>query len=801
VLISYNWLVKYIETDLSAQRIAELLTSIGLEVEELTYYTTLPEGVENLIVGHVTEVSKHPNADTLKLTKVYTGGAELLNIVCGAPNVVQGQKVIVAKEGVKLHPVKGESFIIKKSKIRGELSEGMLCAEDEIGIGESHEGLLILPQDAEPGTSVIPYLKGYTDWMIEIGLTPNRVDAASHIGVARDLAALLGMKVKYPDMAVTLSQKHEKNIDIIIEDTEACPRYSGLVIKGVEVKESPEWIKDYLKVVGLNPINNIVDATNFVLHELGHPLHAFDLSQIRGKKIIIKKSEPGTRFTTLDKQERKLNGTELMICNADEPMAMAGIFGGLKSGITVETKDIFIESAYFDPATTRRSARRHQLFTDASFRFERGADPNITIKALGRIAKLILEIAGGEVIGPVYDVYPQPVNPVRLKFDYNYLDAVAGSEIPKQTVKNILSDLEFSILDDEETGLYIEVPTFKTDVKRPIDVVEEVIRIYSFDNIQMPKQIKSIVQVDRLEHSEKLKKRISAFLIDQGFYETYMLSFVKQEENRFFEERESIPVLNPISTELAEVRNNLLIPGLKAVLYNLNRQQSDIKFFNWDYIHQKMIGDYKQEYRLNLWLTGNNQHGNWHDKPQNIDFYIVKGIVTNILKLANRIEFEETSFSDAFFSAGITITGPNEKILGQYGRLQDKLLKQMDIDHEVFYVDLDAKTILRQHGIPLKYDPISRFPKVERDLAMIVPETLSYGDIRKLIEKTDNKILRKVSIFDVYKGKQVGEGLKSYAIRLEFEDKNQTLEDKMVDKVVQRIIYRLENELQVNIRS
>jgi phenylalanyl-tRNA synthetase beta chain len=778
-----------------------MLTSVGLEVENLEYYSTLPEGVEQLVVGHVTEMVPHPNADKLKLTKVYTGGPELLNIVCGAPNVAQGQKVIVAKEGTLLHPVKGEPFTIKKSKIRGEVSEGMLCAEDEIGIGESHEGLLILPEDAEPGTSVIPYLKGYTDWRIEIGLTPNRVDAASHVGVARDLAALLGMKVKYPDTAVTLSPKHENNLEITIEDPKACPRYSGLVIKGIEVKESPEWMQDYLRVIGLNPINNIVDATNFVLHELGHPLHAFDLSKIEGKKIIIKKSDPGTKFITLDKQERELNGSELMICNAKAPMALAGIFGGMESGITAETKDIFIESAYFDPSTTRRSARRHGLFTDASFRFERGADPNITLKALGRVAKLIYEIAGGEIVGPVYDEYPDPIQPVRLKLDYQYLNDVAGAEIPEQNVKSILSDLEFNILKEDETGVQLEIPSYKTDVKRPIDVVEEVIRIYSFDNIPMPKQIKSIVQVDRLEHAEKLRKKISAFLIGQGFYEASMLSFVKSEDNRYFEETESIPVLNPISADLAEVRNNLLVPGLKAVSHNINRQQPDVRLFNWDYIHHKKIGDYKQEYRCDLWLTGNIQPGNWHDKAQKIDFYYLKGLVTSVMQLANRTEFEETTFSDAIFSYGIAITGPNEKVLGKYGRLQDKFLKSLDINQEVFYADLDAKALLKQHGTALKYDPISKFPRVERDLALVVPETLTYSDIRKLIEKTDNRILKKVSIFDVYKGEQLGAGLKSYAIRMEFEDKNQTLEDKTVDKVVQRVIYRLENELQVKIRS
>jgi phenylalanyl-tRNA synthetase beta chain len=799
--ISYNWLLKYIDTDLNAEEIGKLLTSIGLEVEGIEYYTTLPLGVNDLIVGKVKEAIQHPNADKLKLTKVDTGGPELLNIVCGAPNVAAGQKVIVAVEGVTIHPFKGNPFVIKKSKIRGEFSEGMLCAEDEIGLGESHEGLLILDDNAEIGKPVSTYLKGYSDWILEIGLTPNRVDAASHIGVARDLAALLGMKVTYPDTHINIAAEGRADLEVVIEDPVACPRYSGLVIKGIEVKDSPDWMQDYLKAIGLNPINNIVDATNYVLHEYGHPLHAFDLSKISGNRIIIKRSEPGTKFTTLDKQERELNGSELMICNDEEPMALAGIFGGLKSGITTETKDIFIESAYFDPSVTRRSARRHQLFTDASFRFERGADPNVTIKALGRVAKLIHEIAGGEIMAPVYDEYPQPITPARLKFDYNYLNEVSGTIIAPETVKTILADLEFIIVSENNDGLVLEVPTFKTDIKRPIDVVEEVIRIYSFDKIPMPAQIKSIVQVSRLEHGEKIRKRISGYLIDNGFYESYLLSFVKEEDNRFFEELMPVQVLNPISLDLAEVRNNLLVPGLKAILYNLNRQQRDVKLFNWDHIHYQMGGDYKQEYRLNLWLTGAIQAGNWYEKSAKIDFYYLKGLVENILNLGSRSGYESRNFEDRFFSYGVSLIGPNEKMMAKFGRLDDKFLKKLDIGQEVFYADIDARLLTKAHGVPLKYDPISRFPKVERDLALIVPESLSYSDIRVLIEKTDNKILKKVSIFDVYKGGQVSEGFKSYAIRMEFEDKAQTLEDKTVDKLVQKIIYRLENDLEVKIRS
>ncbi len=800
--ISYNWLLKYIDTRLSASEIGEKLTSIGLEVEEIEYYSTLPKGIENLLVGHIVELAKHPNADLLHLTKVDVGGPELLSIVCGAPNVALGQKVIVALEGTTLYPQNREPFTIKKSKIRGEFSEGMLCAEDEIGLGESHAGLLILDPSAEIGKPVSQYLKGYTDWIFEIGLTPNRVDAASHIGVARDLAALLEKKVIYPEASMNPKEGDAPILKIKIEDAEACPRYSGIVIKDIEVKDSPEWIQNYLKAVGLKPINNIVDATNFVLHELGHPLHAFDLSKIEGNQIIIKKSDAGSQFTTLDKQERKLDGTELMISNANEPMAIAGVFGGLKSGINSETKDIFIESAYFNPSSIRRTSRKHQLFTDASFRFERGADPNITIKVLTRVASLIRNNAGGEIVGPIYDIYPEEIKPIQLKFEFNYLNGIAGAEIPNVSVKNILEGLEFKILEIDEAGFLIEIPTFKTDVKRPIDVVEEVLRVYSFDKIPLPVQLKSIVQVDKLHHSEKLKKRISSFLVNQGFFETYMLSFVKEEDNRnFSDEKTPVALLNPISADLSHVKNNILIPGLKALQYNINRQRTDLKIFNWDNVHSSNDGKHKQEYKLGIWITGSAQPANWKNKSKKTDFYDLKSFAEKIMTLAGKSGYDTQVLENSNFSYGLAYQDNNKKNLAIFGKISDSLIKQMDLGQEVYYAEFDAKVLLKSKVAGLKYDPISKFPKVERDLALIVPEELQYAQIRDLISKSDSKILKEVSIFDVYKGDQVGKGFKSYAIRMEFEDKAQTLEDKTVDKLIQKIIYRLENELGVKIRS
>jgi phenylalanyl-tRNA synthetase beta chain len=799
--ISYNWLKKYLNTDLSAQELAEKLTSVGLEVEEVHPYSTVPEGLENLTIGLVKEVSQHPNADRLRLTKVDVGGAELLNIVCGAPNVAAGQKVVVATEGTTIHPLKGEPFIIKRSKIRGEASEGMICAEDEIGIGSDHNGIMVLKEDARIGAPFSEYMPGYKDWIIEIGLTPNRVDAASHIGVARDLAALLNISVQYPKPQLLLDQAQTYPFEIKIEDTEACPRYSGLIIQGITVKESPEWLRNCLKVIGLNPINNIVDATNFVLHELGHPLHAFDLAKIKGNKIIVRRSEKGAKFTTLDKQERELDGTELMICNAGEPMALAGIFGGLESGISSSTTDIFIESAYFNPSVVRKAARRHGLFTDASFRFERGADPNGTLRALNRVASLIIEIAGGNALAPVYDEYPQPIQNIQIRLDYSYLNSIAGDEIPKTEVSAILKGLEMNILAEDEKGLLLEVPSFKSDVKRPVDLVEEVLRIYSFDRIPFGKRVKSVLQVDPGYHSGKRKSRISQFLADKGVHEAYILSFVKEEDNALYSGQDAVKVLNPLSADLAEVRNNLLIPGLRAIAYNLNRQQKNVSFFKWGHTHHQQENGRRQDYHLSMWFSGSQTAGNWHTQGRPVDFYELKAIVDQVCAFAKPGNYKTETVTPSYASYAMQYTGASgEKQVG-FGKVSEKLLRKLGIEQEVFYADFDASWLLEANNMSMEVRPISRFPKVERDLALQVPENLQYADIRNLIASTEKQLLKRISIFDVYEGKQLATGLKSYAIRLEFEDMEQTLEDKTIDQLMQKIIKRLDRELNVQIRS
>ena len=794
--ISYNWISKYIDHNLSPQELGDVLTRAGLEVEEIEHFSLAPANLDGLIVGHIRSLRKHPNAEKLNLTQVDIGTGTLLNIVCGAPNVAEGQKVIVAVIGTKLFPTEGEPFVIKKSKIRGEESEGMLCAEDEIGLGQSHEGLLILRDDAVIGSSFKEYLGGYEDDVFEVSLTPNRVDAASHIGTARDIAALIGKKVKYPEVAILEGKSAPSEMKIIIEDKEGCPRYSGIIVKNITVGDSPEWLQNSLKSIGLQPINNVVDVTNFVLHELGHPLHAFDLSKVKGNTIIVKNSKADSDFITLDKQSRKLDGSELMICNAEEPMALAGVFGGLESGISENTNAIFIESAYFNPSRIRRTGRRHQLFTDASFRFERGADPNITIFAMLRAAELIAEVSGGTIVDHIYDEYPQVISPVVMDFGYSYLSRIAGDEIPSLDVKNILESLEIKILREEEKGLQLEIPTFKSDVRRPIDVVEEIMRIYSFDKIAVPSRVKSILQTDPLNSKEQLRKKISAFLTSEGFNEAYHLSFVNSKENHATDE--AVQIMNPISIDLGQIRDNMLKPGLKSVLHNINRQQQNVKLFEWGHTYHIKEGKFYQNSFLSLWATGNQQHESWYSKDKKqVDYYFLKGIMEQVLALAGMRLPEYNETEDASYEFGMKAGN-----IFSLGKLSQAILKEADISRPVFYAELNFQTILNKtQGKQVHYDAISRFPRVERDLSLVVPKELKYEQIRDNIRKSGSAILKKVSIFDVYQGEQLRHGAKSYSIRLEFEDKTETLEDKKIDKLMKRIMEGLENDLNVSVRQ
>ena len=793
--ISYNWIGKYIHHQLSPQKLGEVLTSAGLEIEEITHFSLAPKGLEDLVVGHVKTVVPHPNADRLRLTTVDIGEENFLKIVCGAPNIAEGQKVIVAKVGALLHPSEGEPFTIKKSKIRGEESEGMICAEDEIGLGTSHEGVAVLKEDAKIGQAFLEYLNTFEDNIFEVSITPNRVDAASHIGAARDIAALIGTQVNYPAIAEIKNTKIAPELKIIIEDAEACPRYSGIIIKNIEVKDSPEWLQNSLRSIGLQPINNIVDVSNFVLHEMGHPLHAFDLSKIKGKEIHIKNAVAGTEFITLDKQVRKLDGSELMICNAEVPMALAGVFGGLESGINNTTKDIFIESAYFNPGRIRKTGRKHQLFTDASFRFERGADPNATIFAMLRAAKLIVEVSGGEIVPFIYDQYPVPIAPVQFDFDLDYLNKIAGIKIPEQEVKSILTALEIKIIQEQGNILTLEIPSFKIDVKRPIDVVEEVMRIYSFDKIPLPGLVKSVLQVDPLYTKEQLRKKLSHALVAHGFNEAFHLSFVNTNENKNAEA--AVQVMNPISTDLEFVRDNMLKPGLKSIAYNMNRQQSNVHLFEWGHTyHAKEEGFYQNTY-LSIWISGLQNNESWYNKEKKpVDFYYLKGICEELIhlsgvKIPEYKEIEDNLYEYAMKAGNIL----------QMGKVSAACLKAADISKPVFYAEIAVESLLNKiKGKEVHYQAISRFPRMDRDLSLLVPAALKYDKIKEVIKKSGTSLLKDMFIFDVYQGEQVKQGFKSYSLRLEFEDKNETLEDKKVDKIISKIMENLEKELEVSIR-
>lgn len=802
--ISYNWLKQYIDTDLDAYALAEKITSIGLEVEEVTRSSSTPENLSDFTIGEVKEVWQHPNADKLRLTKVDIGGDNLLQIVCGAPNVAEGQRVAVATVGTRVTPLEGEPFMIKSSKIRGEASEGMLCAEDELGLSDDHDGIMVLGNDAQVGQPLTTYLVPNVDYTIEIGLTPNRADAASHIGVARDLAALFNQKIKYPVIKtqLQLTNSASDGFEIHIEEPQMCPRYAGLIIRNVKVQDSPEWLKNALHAVGLSPINNIVDATNFVMYEVGQPMHAFDLKAIKGKKIIVEKAQAGTTFTTLDKQERKLEGNELMICNAEEPMALAGVFGGFHSGITEETTDILLESAYFSSSAVRATSRKHQLFTDASFRFERGTDPNICVDALRRIADIIIEIAGGEIQQPAIDVYPNPIVPKVIDLEYALVDRVAGTPIPRNEIKAILSGLEIQVLQENNEKLQLQIPSVKYDVTRPVDVIEEILRIYSFDKIPVPQQVSSVLQVNKLHSRETRRRRINEFLVSNGFYEAYHLSFVKESENHLLSiEKSGIRVLNPLSADLEYMRTSTLVTGLKSVAHNLNRQQSNVKLFKWGNTFDEQDGQIHEKQTLSMWITGNTNQANWHTNVAKADFFLAKAYLESILQIGNSKKVTTEAFSgNSIYAYGLNYVLKGE-VVATVGMLNKNICKEMDIAQEVFFVEADARFVLESGKTETKYAPISKFPRVERDLSLTVPQAVNYGQIREAVNKLDSRLIKKLYIFDVYQGEQVKEGYKSYAIRLEFEDTQKTLEDKVVDKIMNNLATRLETDLAVEIRK
>jgi phenylalanyl-tRNA synthetase beta chain len=793
--ISYNWLKTLIDTDLTPEQMDEHLTSSGLEVEGIEAFETVKGGLKGIVVGEVIEKEKHPDADKLSVTKVNVGANELLNIVCGAPNVAAGQKVLVAMIGAKLYPTTGEPFEIKKSKIRGAASEGMICAEDEIGLGNSHDGILILPDHAVVGTPAAEFFKLENDYVLEIGLTPNRADAASHYGVARDLAAILNCKNNTNTYEAKLHNIFElpeasniNKVEITIENTEACKRYSGLVISGITVKQSPDWLKNYLLAIGLRPINNIVDITNFVLHDLGQPLHAFDLNKITDNKIIVKTGLEGAKFKTLDGAERTLLANDLMICNSHEPMCMAGVFGGLDSGVGNDTTAIFLEAAYFNPAFVRKTSKQHGLKTDSSFRFERGTDPEMTITALKRAAALIFECAGGVLSMDIVDIYPEKLEPFQVAFSYHNCQSLIGKDIDKNTIKHIITSLGITITKEGNDGLLLSVPQYKTDVTREADVIEEVMRIYGYNNVEESTQIKFSASYADREKVTATDNTTANLLIGFGYNEMMGLSLTK--ESYYPEGTPLVKILNPLSTDLNVMRNTMLFGGLESLAYNINRKQADLKLFEFGKTYEKTDNEtfkYSETKHLTLFVTGRKYPENPYGENNKVDFAFLKASVESILNKLS-IKFKISELNDGSFSYGLSYSQKNKHLVS-FGLVDKSICKKLDVNTDVFYADFNWDSVLSLvDKTKLEFTEIPKFPAVRRDLALLLDKKVTYKELEELAYNAERKLLKDVNLFDIYEGDKLEAGKKSYAVSFMLQDEEATLNDKQIDNVMQKLI-------------
>lgn len=803
--ISYNWLKNYISVDIDPEKISDVLTDSGLEIDGMQKIQTIKGGLEGLVIGEILTKEKHPDADKLNCTTINIGGEEPLDIVCGAPNVAVGQKVVIATIGTTLY-AGDDSFKIKKSKIRGQLSEGMICAEDEIGLGKGHDGIMVLDDSVVVGTLAKDHFKIEDDYELEIGLTPNRADATGHIGVARDLVAVLGQKQEIklvkPSVDEFKVDNTDLNITVEIEDAELCPRYSGVTISGLTIKESPDWLKNRLLSIGLTPINNVVDVTNFVLHETGQPLHAFDAAKIIGNKIIVKTAADKTKFTTLDDTERELSVDDLMICNVENEMCIAGVFGGSKSGVSNSTTNIFIESAYFNAVSVRKSAKRHGLNTDASFRFERGADPRITIYALKRAASLIKEVAGGNISSEIIDIYPTSIENFAIDFSFDNCDRLIGQAIDRDVIKKILTDLEIEIIAEDRNSLQLSVPPFKVDVQREIDVIEEVLRIYGYNNIVLPDVLKSSLSYRTKPEKEKVTNIISDLLVSNGFNE--MLSNSLTKSDYYKETTDSlVRIKNPLSKDLDVLRQSMLFDGLETIVYNQNRRNSDVKLFEWGKTYFKTETKFKEHNHLSLFISGASTNENWDTtNVGEVNFYQIKGIVNAIMEKFGMNKFNvRTEESDlACLEYGLKHKVNNIDLV-EFGKIDATNQKQFDINNEIFYVIFNYDNFIKLVGMnKVVYKEVSKFPAMRRDLALLIDKAVSYSSIKELASKQERKLLKAINLFDVYEGKNLPEGKKSYAVSFQFQDENKTLVDKQIDKVMSKIINSLEKELDAQLR-
>lgn len=804
--ISNSWLQDYLKVDLSVDEIADLLTDIGLEVEGVEKFESIKGGLEGIVIGKIVTVEKHPDADRLKLTTVDVGQSEPLQIVCGAPNVAVNLKVPVATVGTWLYDG-DDSFKIKRSKIRGEVSNGMICGPDEIGLGEKTDGIMILSDDAKVGISGSEYFDIKTDTVFEIGLTPNRTDAMSHIGVVRDLKAALNtrnndLKMCLPSVKNFSIDNEKLNIDVKVISSELCPRYSGLSISNVNVDDSPDWLKNRLLSIGVKPINNVVDITNYVLHEIGQPLHAFDADKIKGKKIIVDKLQSETSFTTLDEVERKLSNEDLMICNEKEPMCIAGVFGGIDSGVSKSTKNIFLESAYFNPVSIRKSAKRHNLNTDASFRYERGCDPNITVYALKRAALMIKEMCSAEISSEIYDFYPTPIDNNDIKLSFDSLNKIVGQKLDKAIVKNILKNLEIKILDESETYLELSVPTYRVDVTREIDVIEEIMRIYGFNTIPLPEKITSSVSVINSKDSYSIKKLVSAFLSNNGFNEIMNNSLTKSSYNDLVDEikdENNVPIINPLSSDLNIMRRTLLFSALESIEYNQNRKNLDLKLFEFGKSYH-LFDSYIENQHLFLSFTGLKQQENWNSNKENIDFYYVKEYVHTLLERLNISKFKSKECSYFGLSQAM-IYSYKGKNLVEFGSVDQNILDKFKIRTHVFVANFNWDLILDLiQSKNISYTPVNKFPKIRRDLSLLIDNSISFEQLQKIAKNVNTSLLKDINLFDVYSGDKLPENKKSYAISFVFEDNSKTLTDHQVDEIMNKLIEEYKKSVGAEIR-
>ncbi len=814
--ISYSWLKDYLKTEQGPEELSKILTDIGLEVESLEKEESVKGGLEGIVIGYVVECEQHPNADKLSVTKVDVGGPELLQIVCGASNVAKGQKVPVATIGTTLYSGE-ESFKIKKSKLRGVDSEGMICAEDELGLGHSHDGIMVLDPATPVGTPAREYFNIEDDYAFEIGLTPNRIDAASHFGVARDLAAYFfahGEKatLTLPSVEAFKVDNTSRPIKITVENSEACPRYTGITVSGLTVAPSPEWLQKKLRAIGLNPINNVVDATNFILHELGQPLHAFDADEIKGNHVRVRTLANGTAFTTLDEQERKLHQDDLMICSETDAMCMAGVFGGIHSGVTDKTKNIFIESAYFNPVWVRKAARRHGLSTDASFRFERGTDPNITVYAAKRAAMLIKEIAGGQISSEIVDVYPTKVENQKVEVNLSRMCRFIGKEIPAAELKAIFKGLEMEIVSEKGDDITLSVPAYRVDVTREADVVEDVLRIYGYNNVEISHTIKSAITIQKKPDKVRITDLASEFLSANGFNEIMSNSLTKAsyyEGLESFKDENTVKILNPLSSDLNGLRQTLLFNGLEAAIFNINRRNTDLKLYEFGncYSYTKkesdnLLDSINEDTRLGMLLSGNQTIASWNLKAEPTNFFVLKSYAEKVLhKFGVNIEKTTTEeLSNELYSDGLTYF-MGEKVLFTIGKVHPKLLKQFDIKQDVFFAEVRWDVAVRFFGRNVvSYNEIPKFPEVKRDLALLINSDVTFKTLKDIAHKTEKKLLKSVTLFDVYEGEKLGEGKKSYALNFIIQDETKTLTDVQIDGIMNNLIAAYEKEVNAKLR-